>query len=335
MLVTDREPADKLAASVAQLDGLPIEFVLGEHRKSDFTDADLIVVSPAIPPTNEFVIAAREARVPITTEICLFVERCPTAMTVGVTGTKGKSTTTALLGRMLRAATPAGRHLAWRSDPGRQQREPHKHPAPAIVGPLDAPRQIFVGGNIGTSLLDRLPDITPSDIVVLELSSFMLHHLGAIRWSPHVALVTMIGTDHVEWHGDAERYLADKQNLVRSQTERDFAVVSSDSPGSRAFGKLTKGRVIEYGKRAEPAGRVRAARARQAQPIERARRVRPPPNSSASTPTRPPPRSPISMACRTGSSSCTRPTACAGLTTRSPRFPRPPSPRTRRSRRTA
>ena len=250
VLVTDRDPADKLAGSIAQLDGLPIEFVLGEHRKSDFTKADLVVVSPAIPPASEFVVAARDANVPVTTEICLFVERCPTAMTVGVTGTKGKSTTTALLGRMLRAAMPAGRHLAWRSDPERQRREPHKHPAPTIVGPLDAARQIFVGGNIGTSLLDRLPEITPADIVVLELSSFMLHHLGLIRWSPHVAVVTMVGVDHIEWHGSPERYLADKQNLVRFQTERDFAVVSSDSPGSRAFGKFTKGRVIEYGKRA-------------------------------------------------------------------------------------
>lgn len=270
VLVTDKEPAEKMADSVAQLAGLPVEFVLGEHRTRDFTDTDLVVVSPAIPPTNEFVLAARGANVPVTTEICLFVERCPTRMTVGVTGTKGKSTTTALLGRMLGAATPAGRHLAWRAevlrraksgeskkDPSRWQREfdadvgeDKKHPAPAIVGPLDAARQIFVGGNIGTSLLDQLPNITPADIVVLELSSFMLHHLGMIRWSPHVAVVTMVGTDHVEWHGGADAYLADKQNIVRFQTERDFAVVSSDSPPSRAFGKLTKGRVVAYGKRA-------------------------------------------------------------------------------------
>jgi UDP-N-acetylmuramoylalanine--D-glutamate ligase len=270
VLVTDKEPAEKLADSVAQLAGLPIEFVLGEHRTRDFTDADLVVVSPAIPPNSEFVLAARAAKVPVTTEICLFAERLPTRMTVGVTGTKGKSTTTALLGRMLQAATPAGRHKAWRAEvlrrekSGENRREPSplqrgfvadvgedkKHPAPAIVGPLDAPRQIFVGGNIGTSLLDRLPEITPADIVVLELSSFMLHHLGLIRWSPHVAVVTMVGTDHIEWHGGPDAYLADKQNLVRFQTEKDFAVVSSDSPLSRAFGKLTKGRVIEYGKRA-------------------------------------------------------------------------------------
>ena len=224
--------------------------MLGEHRARDFTDADLVVVSPAIAPTNAFVVAARDARVPVTTEICLFVERCPTAMTIGVTGTKGKSTTTALLGRMLRAATPAGRHLAWRIDAERQRREPHKHPAPAIVGPLDAPRRVFVGGNIGTSLLGRLGEITPADVVVLELSSFMLHHLGAIHWRPHVAVVTMVGTDHVEWHGSPAQYLADKQNLVRYQTADDFCVVSSDSPGSRAFGNLTRARVIEYGKRA-------------------------------------------------------------------------------------
>jgi UDP-N-acetylmuramoylalanine--D-glutamate ligase len=250
VLVTDKSPADKLADSVAQLGGLPITFVLGEHREHDFIDTDLVVVSPAIPPTNPFVLAAMKAKVQITTEIALFVERCPTKMTVGITGTKGKSTTTALLGQMLQAACAPGRHEAWRSDPIRQQREPQKHPARAIVGPLDSARKIFVGGNLGRSLLDQLRQITPADIVVLELSSFMLHHLGLIRWSPHVAVVTMVETDHIEWHGSPATYIEAKQNIVRFQTEKDFAVVSSDSPGSRAFGKLTKGHVVEYGKRA-------------------------------------------------------------------------------------
>src|SRR5690349_724977 len=98
VLVTDRSPAEKLAASVKELHGLPIEFRLGEHRESDFTSADLIVASPAIPPHNVYLAAARSAGVPITTEIRLFLERCPAQRIVGVTGTKGKSTTTSLLG---------------------------------------------------------------------------------------------------------------------------------------------------------------------------------------------------------------------------------------------
>src|SRR6185503_3518413 len=120
VLVTDRDPAEKLAASVKQLGGLPIEFRLGEQRESDFADTDLVVASPAIPPTSPFLKAARAAGVPVTTEIRLFVERCP-AEIVGITGTKGKSTSTAMLGAVL-----STRYKAW------------------------------VGGNIGKSLLAEL-----------------------------------------------------------------------------------------------------------------------------------------------------------------------------------
>src|SRR5947208_11338378 len=101
VLVTDKEPAAKLAESIKKLDGLPIEFRLGEHRESDFISCDLVVNSPAIPPNNQHLQAAKRAGVPITTEIRLFIERCP-APIVGVTATKGKSTTTALLGLMLK-----------------------------------------------------------------------------------------------------------------------------------------------------------------------------------------------------------------------------------------
>jgi UDP-N-acetylmuramoylalanine--D-glutamate ligase len=241
VLVTDRDPIEKLDASVKQLDGLPVEFVLGEHRERDFTSCDLLVVNPAIAPSNPLLLAAQRADVPVTTEINLFVERCTAKHTVGVTGTKGKSTTTALLGRMLNAACAPNRH---------PNVDPKRHPAPALLTDRSKARRVFVGGNIGTSLLEKLDEITEDDIVVLELSSYMLHYLGLIHWSPHVALITMVGTDHLEWHGSPEAYLEAKQNIVRFQTEKDFAVVSTLSPESRAFGKLTKGTVVQYGKRA-------------------------------------------------------------------------------------
>lgn len=242
VLVTDRDPADKLADSIRQLDGLPIDYVLGEHRESDFTACDLLVVNPAIPPSNPLLLAAQRARVSITTEMNLFVERCPSPHTVGVTGTKGKSTSATLVSKMLRPAEAANRHP--NVDPKRG------NPAPAFLTDRSRARRVYLGGNMGTSLLDKLETITEDDIVVLELSSAMLHWLGEIRWSPHVALVTMVSADHTDWHGSAEAYLEAKQNIVRFQTEKDFAVVSSHLPGSRAFGKLTKGTVIEFGKRA-------------------------------------------------------------------------------------
>lgn len=211
VLVTDKEPAEKLAESVAKLDGLPIEFRLGEHREEDFTSADLVVTSPAIPPTNPYLIAAKDAKVPISTEIRLFIERCP-ATIVGVTGTKGKSTTSTLLGLMLKTRF-----------------------------------NTFVGGNIGGSLLEKLPAMKKSDVVVLELSSYMLEHLRSLEWSPHVALVTMITNDHLEWHGSVDAYIDAKKNLVRFQKSADFAVLGEDDPISKSFADASDAKIVWYG----------------------------------------------------------------------------------------
>ena len=209
--VTDTASAEKLADSVKQLDGLPITWRLGEHRQEDFTQADLVVASPAIPTSNSYLQAAAKAGVPVTTEIRLVVERCP-ATIVGVTGTKGKSTTTALLGEMLKT-----RHTTW------------------------------VGGNIGGSLLFDLPKMKPGDVVLLELSSYMLEHLGGLRWSPHVALVTMIAADHLEWHGGFDKYVRAKANILAYQKPTDYAVMPEDNRPALTMADMTQGRVVLYG----------------------------------------------------------------------------------------
>jgi UDP-N-acetylmuramoylalanine--D-glutamate ligase len=211
VLVTDREPAEKLADSLKQLEGLPIELVLGRQRESDFSSTDLVVASPAIAPHNPFLEAAKAAGVAVTTEIRLFIERCP-AKIIGITGTKGKSTTTAMLGRILET-----RFTTW------------------------------IGGNIGKSLLADLPRIGAGDQVVLELSSFMLAHLRELRWSPHVAVVTMILSDHLEWHQTREAYVDAKRNIVRFQEREDYAVLNQEDPMSAGLAKEANGKVIFYG----------------------------------------------------------------------------------------
>jgi UDP-N-acetylmuramoylalanine--D-glutamate ligase len=216
VLVTDVSPLEKLADSVAQLEGLPIEYRLGGHREEDFALADLVVVSPAIPLTNAFIRKAIEAGVPTTSEIQLFIERCP-GVILGVTGTKGKSTCSALLGEMLRS-----RFTTW------------------------------VGGNIGKSLLMDLPKMSHTDMVVLEMSSFMLEHLRPMRWSPRVAVVTMLSVDHIEWHGSVEAYIDAKKNIVRFQRPDDIAVLNGEDEASRAFARETPGRVIKYGGERRP-----------------------------------------------------------------------------------
>lgn len=210
VLVTDQDTATNLADSVKQLDGLSIEFRLGEQRESDFTTADLVVASPAIPLSSPYLVAAKNAGVPVTTEIRLFVERC-IAPIVGVTGTKGKSTTTALLGRML-----STKFKTW------------------------------TGGNLGGSLLANLAEIAPSHVVVLELSSYMLEHLKAQNWSPHVALVTLVAADHLAWHGSIEAYHDAKRNIVRFQKPTDVAVLNGTDAGASAFADGIASRVVKY-----------------------------------------------------------------------------------------
>jgi UDP-N-acetylmuramoylalanine--D-glutamate ligase len=209
--VTDKEPESKLRDSVQQLENLPITFKLGGHDERDFTSTDFVVASPAIPLNNPYLQAARRAGVPVTTEVKLFVERCPTTI-LGVTGTKGKSTTTALLGAMLKT-----RYTSW------------------------------VGGNLGGSLLLDLPKIEKNHLVVLELSSYMLEHLKTLRWSPRVAVVTMITQDHLEWHGSFNAYVDAKANLLRFQRPDEFAVLPEDNAEALALADQTLGKVVLFG----------------------------------------------------------------------------------------
>jgi UDP-N-acetylmuramoylalanine--D-glutamate ligase len=213
VLVTDKDSAEKLADSVKQLQGLAIEFQLGGHRDQDFASTDLIVASPALAPKNPYLQIAHAAGVPITTEIRLFIERCP-AKIIGVTGTKGKSTAAAMLNKI-----------------------------------LSAQFRTWIGGNIGRSLLPELGNIKTSDLVVLELSSFMLEHLREARWSPHVAVVTMISADHLEWHGSADAYVDAKKNILRFQGPQDYAVLNEEDPGSAALAREAPGKIIFFGLR--------------------------------------------------------------------------------------
>jgi UDP-N-acetylmuramoylalanine--D-glutamate ligase len=197
VLVTDKEPREALADSVAALADQPIQFRLGEHVESDFRETDLVIANPAVPDRSPYLQTAVAAGVPITTEINLFVERCP-ARTIGITGSVGKSTTAAMTGHILSACYSRGK--SW------------------------------LGGNIGKSLLDTLPRISPEDCVVLELSSFQLHRTPLVRWSPHVAVVTNITPNHLDWHGDFASYMADKLNIVRFQNPAADHIVIEDTP---------------------------------------------------------------------------------------------------------
>ena len=196
VLITDLEPETALADSIDRLRDLLeagcVTLHLGEHREKDFTGCDLLIANPAVPRPweNPYLRAAREAGVEITTEIGLVVDRLPSrARVIGVTGSAGKSTTAAMIAHVLRA----------RAQP------------------------IHLGGNIGGSLLEPIDTIRPSDWVVLELSSAMLHWLAG--WSPGVAVVTNCTPNHLDWHGSIEHYEKCKKGLLTHQQPGDVVVL--------------------------------------------------------------------------------------------------------------
>jgi len=210
VLVTDQLDADQLKDSLAQLEGLPIEYRLGEHNVSDFTTCDLVVANPAVKPDNRFLRSAEAAGIPVTSEIRLLVAALPNRLrTIGVTGTAGKSTTTAMIGHIL----------------GRSFGQDH----------------VYIGGNIGGSLLDHLDEIGHGDWVVLELSSFMLHGLREDRWSPHIAVITNISPNHLDWHGTSAEYVADKRVILEYQEAGDWYVLGPgvDQPTESKAQNLT------------------------------------------------------------------------------------------------
>lgn len=195
--VTDKASAEELASSVAQLAGLPVNFRLGRHEPSDLDGCDLLVVSPAVAKeTSDFVGEAVARGIPISSEMNLFIERCPARRVVGITGSAGKSTTTAMIGSIFSVAQRAG----------------------------EVPR-VWMGGNIGQSLLSDLAEIGPDHVVVLELSSFQLEDLAPLGWSPPVAVVTNITENHLDRHGTLEAYAQTKMNIVRFQGPEGVVLV--------------------------------------------------------------------------------------------------------------
>lgn len=235
--VTDAAKPEELAESVKALEGLPITFKLGAHDVADFLATELLVINPAVDRAkSEVVQAALNARIPTTTEMNLFLERCQ-GITVGITGSVGKSTTTALIYEALQAGLNS------------PDAKIHTPPSPTQQSELrtqHSPPRVYVGGNIGRSLLLDLPGISPHDIVVLELSSFMLEETPAIRWSPHLAVVTNVFPNHLDRHGTMAAYSAAKQNILRFQRPTDMAILNGDHELVTRWSHLAHGRVLKY-----------------------------------------------------------------------------------------
>jgi UDP-N-acetylmuramoylalanine--D-glutamate ligase len=234
--VTDVKPAHALAGTVAELEDMPIRFALGGHPPALLDETDLVFVSPGVPLEIKLLVEARRRSLPLSSETRLFTRVCQ-APIMGVTGSSGKTTTTALAGEMLKASG----------------------------------RRTWIGGNIGQPLIGRASEIGPADTVVMELSSFQLEFFGPwgngkgdggaagmldsvlfdpAGWSPPTAAILNITPNHLDRHGTMEAYIAAKARILACQKPGDVAILGLDNAATREIGEAlcgTSGSVISSG----------------------------------------------------------------------------------------
>ncbi len=218
--VTDRRGETDLKSSIDALAGLPIRYVLGRHETDDFRQADILLVNPGVPEDSPLLVMARGAGAQIERAINLLFKLTPQSLKVGITGSNGKSTTTALLGAMLQLHDP----------------------------------RTLVGGNLGGCLLAETKTLQPGVPIVLELSSFMLEGFKDLRESPHIAIVTNLSPNHLDRHVTMASYAAAKTQILAYQTASDVAILNADDASLCGWEKLTPARIIRFSTRRELEG---------------------------------------------------------------------------------
>ncbi|TKJ31156.1 MAG: UDP-N-acetylmuramoyl-L-alanine--D-glutamate ligase [Chloroflexi bacterium B3_Chlor] len=205
--ITDMKSEEALRDKTDQLAGLPIHYLLGGHPEESL-DADVIFVSPGVPREIPILVEAQQRGVALSSETKLFFSLCR-APIIGITGSSGKTTTTSLVGDIMRAG-------GYRT---------------------------FVGGNIGSPLISVVDEIEPQDKVVMELSSFQLE---ALDQSPHIAAILNLSPNHLDRHQSIDDYVSAKVNIIRFQKEDDYAILNADDPLAQQIAKHCRGRTLLF-----------------------------------------------------------------------------------------
>jgi UDP-N-acetylmuramoylalanine--D-glutamate ligase len=237
VVATDIKPPKAFGEGLTPLTEAGVELILGEHPPSLLDECEVMFVSPGVPFDALFLDEARAQGVPLSTESRLFCQLCP-APIAAITGSSGKTTTTTLVGEMLTQCPPSPRRGQAKTDG----------------------RKVWVGGNIGRPLIERLDQIQPDDKVVMELSSFQLEYFHPsandhVRdcdpmwlpllagWSPPVAAILNITPNHLDRHPSMEAYIHAKRALVAYRRPGDVAVMGLDNDVTQAMGRELAGKV--------------------------------------------------------------------------------------------
>jgi UDP-N-acetylmuramoylalanine--D-glutamate ligase len=208
--VNDRRPDDQMGAARAALDDTPVAWVLGSHPLELLDTTDIVCLSGGVPLDNLLVVEAIRRGIPLTNDTQVFMEVVPCA-TIGITGSAGKTTTTALVGQMARTAFG---------------------------------EKVFIGGNIGDPLLNYVDKMKPEDLAILEISSFQLEQLTL---SPRIAVVLNITPNHLDRHKTMDAYSTAKQRILDFQATGDTTILCREDPGSWNLHGKVNGHLITFG----------------------------------------------------------------------------------------
>ncbi len=214
VLAVDAKPLAALGREARELDrpapgGRGIRFVPETDASTALSDVDLVVISPGVPVDAAIPSAARARGIPVIGELELGW-RAMDADTIAITGTNGKTTTTALTGALL----------------------------------AQRPRPVLVAGHIGTPLAQHAARVPADGLVVLEVSSFQLETVD--RFHPRVAAVLNVTPDHLDRHGSVDAYARTKARIFMNQEAADCAVLNADDPGARALAGFTRADVLWF-----------------------------------------------------------------------------------------
>lgn len=204
--VTDLKDEAALKPSLVQLAGLPITYVLGEHRGEDFRQAGIVVRNADVPLNSPFLAIAKKAGAQIVMDESLFVQYAPVKV-IGVTGTRGKTTTATLIHEILKKTG----------------------------------KRAFLAGNIlGKATLPLLKQVRTGDFVVMELSSWQLQGFEDLKFSPPIAVITSIFPDHLNRYSSMKEYEADKKIIFKYQKTGEILILNQSQDVCRELAAEAK-----------------------------------------------------------------------------------------------
>lgn len=207
--VFDERTIDEIPQNIiTKINTYEFKYSFGKNCLEKLKGFNIIFRSPSCLPTRKELQEEADRGAIVTTEVEMLMEMCPCKI-IGVTGSDGKTTTTSMINAILKKAG----------------------------------YNTFLGGNIGTPLFTKLPEIKPDDIVVLELSSFQLMNM---QISPDIAVITNITPNHLNIHKDYQEYIDAKKNIFKNQDENGILILNYDNDITRSCAKEAKGKVIFF-----------------------------------------------------------------------------------------